>query len=372
MNDYQKKHFLRFFENRISQRKIMVFFLCLLPILSCTRTNYHTSRTLLSSSEQKQDLEFKIESQPPEAITYIDSTLVGNTPVTVKAPYICKNYTYEEKTIFTARRTTADIVIGSIFLATSLSFGLLAGLSKTEKVEDKIGYSLVAAGTGIPGIIHLLIGTINRHRNGKTVSSRQIVESECPQKQWKLVVAKDFFLPAERVLSVSDAFKPYLVVLTPASTPPGGYVPPAAIDKAALLSSMAKANSAISSDEMKVDQDTKKSIEERMKNLRSQIGVESQYETASEDVFFTVKKDDIRMLEMTTEKDYCYIITATGEQNSAVFIGLFRGTKELANDMRGMDTAYVKFCSETNEPVRVTVSSTSNNTIGLRIFYLPK
>jgi hypothetical protein len=336
----------------------------------CTRVNYEQVRAPISTVVKSKDLQFQIESQPSQASTYVDSIAVGTTPVTVQTPYECNEVTYKEQTVLRASRTGGDIGVGIGLLSTAVLVSLL--YIADPPTEGKIAVGVITGGLAIPGLALLIRGSVLKARNGKVVSTKQVTLEECPQKKWKLILAKDYFMPAERMLSVSDAFKPYLVALTPAGILGTGAPPPAALDKAALLSSMAAKTDPLTAAEQKVGTGSKKVIEERMKNLSSQLVVGKEYEAAGNDIFFTIDASDIKMFEMTTEKDYCYIIAAVGEPDSSIYMGIFRGGKEIAKDFRGQDISSIQFCSDSSDPVRVTTSTDKPTAVGLRIYFLAK
>jgi hypothetical protein len=357
------------------KKSLMIIAGAMLSVLCprCARVNYETVRTPVSTVKKDKAIQFSIDSDPRGASTYVDSVAVGPTPVTVQTTYPCSEVTYKTESVFKARKTALDITGGSIMLGSAVLAAALLGAKMDDTAHDAaIAVGIMTAGLGAAGLALIIRGIVLKAKNGKVRSSQEKVVQECPSKTWNLVLAKDNFMPAERVLKFSDANKTTMVTLTPATVLSSPTPPPAALDKTALLSSMASKTEALSGEDATLSADSKKIVEERMKNLASYISVGKDYEAAGDDLYIPIEANEIKMFEMTTEKDYCYIISAVGEHGSPLYMAVFRGEEEIAKDFKGTDIATVQFCSDSSEPVRVTTSSEANTTVALRIYFLAK
>lgn len=337
----------------------------------CARINYEEVRTPMSTVKKEKSIQFQIDSQPQGAGTYVDGVAVGPTPVTVQTTYQCNEVTYKAEKVLKARRTGLDIGAGAGMLSGALVLGLAAGFG-AQNTESQIAAGVLAAGLAVPGLALFIRGLVLKKKHGKVQSSQVKTIEECPPKFWKLVLTNYNYLPAERILKVKDSGKVNFVALSPATIISSGAPPPAAVDKGTLLSSMAAKTDVLSGNDPSVSKDSKKAVKERMKTLTSHISVGEGYEVAGDDLYLSMEANDIKMFEMTTEKNYCYIISAVAQLGNPLFMAVFRNNKEIVKDFKGSDIASVRFCSDSSDPVRVTTSSLNQTAIGLRIHYLAR
>jgi hypothetical protein len=173
---------------------------------ACGRLNYEEIRTPISSVANDRTLVFNIDSQPPGANTYVDSVSVGQTPVTVQAAYECKDVTYKTEKKAVVRRWGLDFGAGLGMMAGSLIF-IGPAAAGPEDMETNIrialgvmGGSLFAAGLGL-----FIRGLVLKSKHNKVISSSEQTLSECPPRNWKLLLAKDGYVPAERILRTRRA-----------------------------------------------------------------------------------------------------------------------------------------------------------------------
>jgi hypothetical protein len=355
-------------------KRIIRFSVVSLPALlaiSCTRVNYETVRTPTASVTKTKTLLFPIDSQPQGASTYVDSINVGPTPVTVQAGYDCNEVTYKNDTVTKVRNAGLDITAGAILLGGGLMFLAFNGIPSIPP-EGMAATSVIGVGLSIPGLALLIRGSVLKKKNGKIKSSEMQTVEECPARVWKLVLAKEGHLPAERILKTSDEGKTSLVVLSPATMMGGGALPPAAVDKSALLSSMAAKTETLTGSDKTVAGDAKMAVQERMKSIPEAVSFGEGFESAGDDLFITLEAGDTKMFEMTTEKGYCYAITSVAQAGNPVYLAVFRDGKEIVKDFMGSDMASVSFCSTSSDPVRVTLYSVNASVAGLRIYYQAK
>lgn len=338
---------------------------------ACGRLNYEEIRIPVSSAANNQMLVFNIDSQPQGASTYVDSVSVGQTPVTVQAAYDCKDVTYKTEKKAVVRRWGLDVGAGAGLLGGAILFGGVAAAPDVP-TEGRIGLGVVAGGLFSVGLALFVRGLVLKSKHGKIVSSSEESVTECPPKNWKLLLAKDGYVPAERILKPADADHTSLVILAASSVMGTGSATPAMMDKAALLSSMAAKTDTLTGSDQKVSKSAQKVVEERMQNLQSYVAVTPEYEAAGDDFFLNMDAADTKMFEMTTEKGYCYIISNVAEPGNPLYLAVFRDGKEIAKNFTGSDIASVEFCSTSSDPVRVTTYSVNPTTVGFRIYYLAK
>ena len=345
-----------------------------LTAASCSRINYHEVRTPITTEVKQQNIQFTVNSDPSGADVFVDSTAVGTSPVMFQAPMTCNQVTYESKWVGKAWRTGADIGVGAGLLAGALIFGLGYGLNlhfNPEPDEETGNYAALGVITGglfIPGIALFIRGLVYRGKHDKVKKVEQKTLEECPDKKWKLILAKNGYMPAERIIGANDLRKDQLIALTPA-TILGTSAPAAAVDKLALLASMAEKTDAMSG-QQDLSQGSQAVVEARMKTLPAPAAASEGYELAGDDFFFAMGTNDIKMLEMTTEKDYCYVITAVVQPSIPIYMAVFQKGEEIKKDFIGRDMAEVQFCSNKSQPVRVTMSSYQPTAVALRIHFL--
>jgi len=355
-------------------KRIITLSAVALPALlafSCTRVNYETTRTPTASVTKTRTLLFPIESQPQGVATYVDSVNVGPTPVTVQASYDCNEVTYKSDSITKVSHAGLDITAGAILLGGGLMFFAFNAIPEMP-TEGMITTSVIGVGLSIPGLALLIRGAVLKKKNGKIKSSEMQTVEECPPRVWKLILAKEGYLPAERILKTSDEGKTSLVILSPASIMGGGAPPPAAVDKAALLSSMAAKTETLTGSDKTVAGGAKTAVQERMKSIPAAASFGEGFESAGDDLFITLDAGDTKMFEMTTEKGYCYAITSVAQAGNPVYLAVFLDGKEIVKDFTGSDMASVNFCSTSSDPVRVTLYSINDSVAGLRIYYQAK
>ena len=349
---------------------------CALVGVSCARINYHEVRTPLTTEVKQKNIQFTVNSDPSGADVFVDSTTVGVSPVTFQAPMTCNEVTYESKWVGKAYRTGADIGVGAALLAGALLFGLGYGLNlhfNPEPDEETGNYAalgVITGGLAIPGIILFVRGLVYRGKHGKVKKVEEKRLEECPDKRWKLILAKNGYMPAERIIGANDLRKDHLIALTPA-TILGTSAPKAAVDKVNLLASMAEKTDAMSG-QQDLSQGSQAAVEARMKTLPAPAAASEGYESAGEDFYFAMGTNDIKMLEMTTEKGYCYVITAVAQPSIPIYMAVFQKGEEVMKDFIGRDMAEIQFCSKKGKPVRVTMSSYQPTAVSLRIHYLAK
>jgi hypothetical protein len=345
--------------------------LTLLAGAACGRLNYEEIRTPISSAANDRTLVFNIDSQPQGANTYVDSVSVGQTPVTVQAALDCKDVTYKTEKKGVVRRWGLDVGAGAGLLAGSFLF--TGGAAAPDvPTEGRITFGIIAGGLFSVGLALFVRGLVLKSKHNKVVSSSEQTVTECPPKNWKLLLAKDGYVPAERILKPADAGNTSLVILAASSVMGTGAAPPAMVDKAALLSSMAATTDTLTGSDQKVSKSAQKVVEERMGNLQSYVAVGPGFEVAGEDFFLSMEAADTKMFEMTTEPDYCYIISAVAQPGNPLYLAVFRDGQEIKKNFTGSDIASVEFCSTSSDPVRVTTYSVNPTTAGFRIYYQAK
>lgn len=352
----------------ITASSIIFIILC----CKCSRGRYESVQTPLYTEKKEKTLRFDIDSQPQGASVYIDSTLVGSTPVTVQETYVCNEVTYKKEFILKTERTGIDIGAGAVILGAGLAFGLTAGIVHLES-DAQGAFITLGTGLGIAGFAFLVKGIIFKVKNGKTQFIEQNVMEECPAKEWQLILTKDNYICAEKILTVESAMKKNLVIMIPANVPMPAAPPEAALDKAALLSSMAEKSEAIAEKEETISNESRKFIKQRMDTLTSHIQqIGEGYEAACDDLYFSIDAGKTKTFEITTQKGYCYAVTAVAQPGKAIYMTVFRGQKEITKDLSGSDIANVFFCSDSSDPVRVTILCKQPANVGLRVYLLAK
>lgn len=352
--------------------KLFLFFATCMGFLSCTVVYYEEVKTAVATRHVDKSARFKFDSRPRGAAVYVNNSPVGETPVSFDSSYRCKAVDYRVDLVTRVRRWGADLGLG-IGLAATGSLVALATWETFGPSDEKTGKtigSIIGGGLVVAGASLIINGAVLRSRSGKIKASKKETVEQCPSPFWQVVFSKPGFIPVEKRLTVDDSLNPVFVLLSPALPPPRGGL--SAEEKASLLSSMAEKRADGGENLSLPVAEAKKIVEDRIKNLERLVTIGKGYNRAGDDIFYSLdKRDDIKMFEMTTEAGYCYIVTCVAQPSTPVYMAVFQGKQEVAKDFTGSDIARVEFCSESNEPVRVTTSSKVPTPVGLRVYYKP-